>query len=216
VKRILCAILLTSLAFANPVGLTAQPEIAGQEATVELPAIPAPVAVELDPAKTAFLILDLVESICNPRPGCPESIAPVSRLLTRARAANVPVVYSNVTTPSPVMAGLEPLGHEPMVASTAEKYFRTDLEDILTGMGVDTLIIVGSAANGAVLYTNFASNTRGFTTVVAEDGISATTPFDVFLTRYQILNQPGPGNPQNSPLMAGRPTLSRTDMITFR
>lgn len=215
-KRILYAMILLSVGVASPGGLAAGQAEPGPDNQVQLPAIPAPVAVELEAAKTAFLVLDLVEVICNPRPGCPESIPLVANLLGKARAANVPVVYSTATAPSPFMAGIAPLGHEPQVSSSANKYFRTDLEEILTGMGVDTLVIVGSAANGAVMYTTFASNTRGYTVVVAEDGISATTDFDVFLTRYQLLNQPGPSNPQNNPLMAGRVTLSRTDLITFR
>jgi nicotinamidase-related amidase len=213
-KRIIGALILVAITALSSRGLGAAPE--GPDTPVQVPVIPPAVAVELDSAKTAFLILDLVESICNPRPGCPESIPLAANLLGKARAANVPVVYSTVLTQPPFMAGIEPLGGEPQVASNANKYFRTNLEDILTGMGVDTLVIVGSAANGAVLYTSFESNARGFTVVVAEDGISASTPFEVFLTRYQLLNQPGPSNPQNNPLLSGRVTLSRTDLITFR
>jgi nicotinamidase-related amidase len=188
----------------------------GPEPPVELPEIPAPVAVQLDGRTTAFLILDLVEVICQPRPGCPPSLPLVGNLLARARAANVPVVYSTVTAPSPFMPQIAPRGGEPQVASSANKFFRTELEDILVGMGVDTLVIVGSAANGAVLYTSFAANARGYTVVVAEDGISANTDFQVLLTRHQLLNQPGFGNAPNTPLQANAVTLSRTDLITFR
>ena len=77
-------------------------------------------------------------------------------------------------------------------------------------------MIVGTAANDAVLYTSFGASTRGYTVVVAEDGISAPDDFAVLLTRYQLLNQPGFGNPENEPLRERAVTLSRTDLINFQ
>jgi len=100
--------------------------------------------------------------------------------------------------------------------AAADKFFGTDLDEILTGLGAETLLVVGVAANGAPLYTTFGANLRGYTVAVAEDGISAATEFDEFLARYQLLNEPGFGNATNTPLMAGRVTLTRTDLVAFR
>ena len=108
------------------------------------------------------------------------------------------------------------LPDEPSVTSSSDKFFQTDLDGILKNAGVDTVIIVGTAANGAVLYTTFGATARGYTVVVAEDGISSTADFATFLTRWQVLNQPGFNNPENRPLEKGRVTLSRTDLITFK
>jgi 1-aminocyclopropane-1-carboxylate deaminase/D-cysteine desulfhydrase-like pyridoxal-dependent ACC family enzyme len=79
-----------------------------------------------------------------------------------------------------------------------------------------TLVIVGSIANRAVLYTSFHASARGFTVVVAEDGISSFAPFNTFLTRHQLLQQPGFSNAANKPLAEKMVTLSRIDLITFK
>ncbi len=75
---------------------------------------------------------------------------------------------------------------------------------------------MGSAANGAVLYTVFGLNLRGITVVVAQDGISAEPEFPITLTRWQLLNEPGFANADNKPLAKGFVTLSTTDLVTFK
>lgn len=215
-KRVLAAIALVSVSMASLGGFATAQEANGSMNEVQVPTIPAPVAVELDSPTTALLMLDFIEPICAPRPGCPASLPAVANLLGRARAANVKVIYTIGRNPAPFMAAVAPLGDEPRVGSSANKFFNTDLNDILADSGIETAVIVGVAANGAVLYTSFGANERGYRVVVAEDGISAGPDFDVFLTRYQLLNQPGFDNPQNNPLTPGRVTLSRTDLITFR
>ena len=57
---------------------------------------------------------------------------------------------------------------------------------------------------------------RGYTVVVAQDGISAEPEFPITLTRWQLLNQPGFTNADNKPLAKGMVTLSTTDQITFK
>ena len=74
---------------------------------------------------------------------------------------------------------------------------------------------MGTAANGAVLYTAFGACARGLSVVVAEDGISSRDPFATYLARYQLLNQPGFVNAQNVPLQPKAVTLSRSDLISF-
>jgi nicotinamidase-related amidase len=178
----------------------------------ELPTIPEPVPVTLDPQTTALLVLDF--SNCPPRPACLASLPAVAALLARARESGAPVVHAVFSAPVP--PEVAPLPDEPSVTSGPDKFFRTDLEQILKDRGVETTIIVGTAANGAVLYTAFGSTQRGYTAVVAEDGISSSTDFATFLSRWQVLNQPGSANPENKPLEKGRVTLSRTDLISFQ
>jgi hypothetical protein len=69
-----------------------------------------------------------------------------------------------------------------------------------------------------VLYTAFGANLRGHTVVVAEDGMTTDDAFAHFLTRYQLLNQPGFANATNAAPQEGKiaVTLSRTDLITFK
>ena len=185
----------------------------------EIPVIPDPVPVELEAATTAYLVLDMTEAVCAPRPACVATVPAVAGLLERARAAGVFIVYSGTPTPgtgTAVLSDLAPREGDPMVVSRADKFYATDLHDILQSRGIKTAVIIGTAANGAPLYTTFGATVRGYPVVVAEDAISEDNPFAVTVGRWQVLNQAGVNNPTNTPLADGRATLSRTDLISFR
>ncbi|HEY3115289.1 MAG TPA: isochorismatase family protein [Chloroflexota bacterium] len=179
-----------------------------------LPNTPDPVAVTLDPSTTAFLVLDLTTATCSNRPVCVAQLPGLADFLAKARAAGVAVIYSN-TPGSTVLPEVAPAGNEPLVTSSADKFFNTNLDDLLKDRGIETKIIVGTASNGAALYTPFGANERGYTVVVADDGISQFEPYQVQLSRWQLLNQPGFANADNTPLKTRAVTLSRTDLITF-
>jgi nicotinamidase-related amidase len=180
--------------------------------------IPAPVAVNVDPKTTALLVLDITSVVCTPRPQCVGSVPKIANLLKSARDAKALVVYSDTPTAgSTILADVAPQTGEAKVTGRADKFFGTDLEKILKDKGVQTVVVVGSAAHGAVLYTTFGANARGFTAVVAEDGLSVGPGEELGLTlaRWQLLRQPGFSNPDNKPLEKGRVTLSRSDLIGF-
>ncbi len=199
---------VTAASSATPTG--------GAVSSVPIPTIPDPVAVTLDPKTTAFLVLDITSVICTPRKSCVASLPAIASLLKKARDAQVPVVYSDTpTSGSTILPEVAPQSGEPKVTGRADKFFGTNLDDILKQKGTKTAVIVGSASNGAVLYTAFGANLRGYTVVVAEDGMSTDDAFAQLLTRYQLLNQPGFANAQNKPLAAGV-TLSKSDLITFK
>jgi len=180
----------------------------------QVPTIPDAVPVAVDPATTAYLVLDIQTSNCNDtRPACLDSLPAIASFLERARAEGMYVVYAG--TPSAIRSEVAPLPDEPIVTSSANKFFNTNLNDLLQSHGITTLVMVGSSANGAILYTTFEAGARGYTVAVAEDGISSTEPFQTFLTRYQLLNQPGSPNPTNEPLRPNAVTLTRTDLITI-
>ncbi len=180
----------------------------------DLPTLPDVTPVLLDPATTAYLVLDINSAVCPPRPACMASIPAVGRLLARARAAGAFVLYSS-TPNATVLPDVAPRAGEPVVTARADKFFNTDLDQLLQDHGIKTVVIVGSAANGAVLYTTFGAVERGYTVVVAVDGISSGPDFDTFLAQYQVLNMPGFSNPSNEPLKATSATLSRTDLVSF-
>lgn len=180
--------------------------------------IPAPVAVTLDPKTSALLVLDVTSVVCAPRPQCVGSVPKVASLLKSARDAKALVVYSDTPTAgSTVLAEVAQQAGEAKVTSRADKFFGTDLEKILKDKGIQTVAIVGSSAHGAVLYTSFGATARGFTVVVAEDGISIGPgeEFGLPFTKWQLLRQPGFANADNKPLEKGRVTLSRSDLIGF-
>src|SRR6266568_7670300 len=89
----------------------------------------------------------------------------------------------------------------------ADKFFNTNLDDMLKGAGATTLVLVGTASNGAVLYTGYEATARGYTVVVAQDGISADTDFATLFTEWQLLNYPGTLNADNTPLKPKAATL---------
>ncbi len=53
-----------------------------------------------------------------------------------------------------------------MVKSLADKFFKTDLEKILNDKGIKTVVVVGTAAQGAVLYTASQAAFRGMQVIV--------------------------------------------------
>lgn len=185
--------------------------------TSPIPAIPAPVAVEVPVKGAALLVLDITNTICDVRPSCVASVPKIANLVKKARDAKVPVIYTTTTTAgTQVRAEIAPQSGDVTIQGRADKFFGTNLEAILKDKAVENAVVVGSASNGAVLYTTFGLNLRGITAVVAQDGISAEPEFPTTLTRWQLLNQPGFTNADNKPLAKGFVTLSTTDLITFK
>ncbi len=174
---------------------------------------PAPVelkAVKLDPKETAFLILDIEELTCNPerRPRCVSSVPKIKGFLDRARSNGVFVVYSMTSKAEieTILPGVTPRGNEPVVKSSVDKFYDTDLEKILREKGIKTVIIVGTTAEGAVLHTATGASTRGFRVIVPVDGMSAGELYAEQYTAWHLLN--APGTRRNT-------TLTRFDMIGF-
>jgi len=185
--------------------------------TSPIPKIPDPVAVEIPVKGSALLVLDITSVICPPRPTCVASVPKIAALVKKARDAKVPVIYSQTATAgSTYIADIAPQPGDATVTGRADKFYQTNLEQILKDKAIETAVVVGSAANGAVLYTTFGLGLRGITVVVAEDGISGDPVFTETLTRWQLLNEPGFANANNTPLDKGHVTLSTADKITFK
>jgi len=205
---------------ASPSQTTAAPSAtpsASAAPTSPIPKIPDPVAVEVPVKGAALLVLDITSVICPPRPTCVASVPKIAALVKKARDAKVPVIYSQTATAgSTYIADIAPQPGDATVTGRADKFYGTNLEQILKDKAVETAVVVGSAANGAVLYTTFGLGLRGITVVVAQDGISGDPEFTETLTRWQLLNEPGFANANNTPLDKGHVTLSTTDKITFK
>ena len=201
----------------TPVAQTSPAPTAAPLPTSPIPKIPDPVAVEIPVKGAALLVLDITSVICPPRPTCVASVPKIAALVKRARDAKVAVIYSQTPTGgSTYIADIAPQPGDAAVSGRADKFFGTNLDQILKDKAVETAVVVGSAANGAVLYTTFGLGLRGITVVVAQDGISGDPEFTETLTRWQLLNEPGFANANNTPLDKGHVTLSTTDKITFK
>jgi nicotinamidase-related amidase len=221
VRAIVLALSLCALTACSTVPTTTQSPASSVplSSAATIPNIPAPAQVAVDAKTSALLILDINTAVCQPNPACTATVPAIASLLNKARAAKVPVIYSTTVNPAgppATLAAVAPQPGEPVVVSRANKFTDTDLEGILKQRNVGTLVIVGSAANGAVMYTAFHANTRGFTVVVAEDGLSSPVPVNTQLALYQLLNQPGLTNGDNTSMADKKVTLSRSDLITFR
>ena len=167
-------------------------------------------AVKIDPDESAFLVLDIEELTCNAerRPRCPASVPAIKKFLEKAREKGLFVVYSLTTkgTPETILPEVAPLDVEPIVQSSVDKFYKTDLEEILLKKGIKTVIIAGTTAEGAVLHTATGASMRGFKVIVPIDGMSAGALYAEQYTAWHLLNAPGSRQ---------RTTLTRFDMIEF-
>lgn len=177
--------------------------------SVKMPPAPALKPATADPKTTALLLLDFVDPNCPRRPRCVASMPAMKKLLTEARAKKMLVVYSTAgkATMANVMKDLAPAGGEPSVHSSVDKFAGTDLEKILNDRGIKSVIVTGTAAHGAVLYTGSAAAMRGMNVIVPVDGMSSEDPFYELATAWLLANGTGGIGP--------RVTLTKVDMIKF-
>jgi nicotinamidase-related amidase len=183
--------------------------IVDEWAAVKAPPPPELKAVTIDPKTTALLILDIQKQNCNVqrKPRCVASVPSIQKLLSQARAQKVPVIYSlgRAGAIADILPEVAPLGGEPLVRSLSDKFYGTELEKILKDKGIKTVIIVGTAAHGAVLYTSSSAVFRGFQVIVPVDGMSENTYVEQY-TAWHLANVPG---------FVGSIILTKTDLIQF-
>ena len=207
--RKLCVVALAALCFVLVAIAPAVPKsIDAMWDDVRAPRSPRLSWAKADPDSTALLILDIEELTCNARvrPRCLETVPRIEALLARARRAGVSVVYSTTPKRTPILSGVLPQGDEPVVASSVDKFWRTDLEEILHTRGVSTVVVVGTAAHGAVLHTATAAGFRGFQVLLPVDCLSAA---DIYTEQAAVqLLLTGPATRRVI-------TLTRSDLITF-
>lgn len=179
-------------------------------ASVQPPKPPELKVVTLEPKTTAFLVLDIIKQGCNQerRPRCIASVPKIEAFLKQARDKGVSIVYSYTptSTPADILKEVAPLPGEPMVKANAEKFLGTDLEKILKDKGIKTVVLVGTAAHGAVLLTGSEAALRGFQVIIPVDGMSSENTYFEQYTAYHLANAPGVGQ---------QVTLTKIDMIKF-
>jgi nicotinamidase-related amidase len=185
--------------------------------SLQMPSPPDPVAVVLDPATTALLIFDIVDPICTRQPNCTgRMLPPISSLLARARKAGVTVAYG---TRAPTMAKWLPEvlpapGDIKIESQAQDRFYNTDLDNLLKAKRITTLILTGWKVSGSVTYTSVGATLRGYTVVVPVDASLDATDYEIGIGLFQILHQHS-SNAGNEPLKNKASTLSRTDLITF-
>ena len=177
---------------------------------VKTPPAPELKEVKLDPGTTALLLLDFNKQTCNEktRPRCISSIPAVAKLLKKVRDNGGKVIYSLSAgaTVADIAKELRPVGDEPVVTSGPDKFLGTDLDKIIKEKGIKTVIVTGTAAHGAVLYTASGAALRGTQVVVPVDGLSAENLYPEQYTVWHL---------KNAPRVSNQVTLTKTTSINF-
>jgi nicotinamidase-related amidase len=183
-------------------------DIMDEWASVKAPPAPTIKEVKVDPKTTALLMLDFMNQNCGKRPRCIATLPAMKKLLAAARAAKATVVYSIIanTTTADVLPDVAPQADEPHVQAGPDKFLRTDLEKILKDKGITTVIVAGTAANGAVLYTASGAAFRGMNVIAPVDGMSSVEAYADYSTVFTFMN---------APLLSAKTTLTRSGMIKF-
>jgi nicotinamidase-related amidase len=199
-------------------GASTSPAASKPLLTLQMPALPDPVRVTLNPATTALLVLDYVEEICHSQPKCRSQMLPaMTPFMARVRQAGMTVAYgTREQNMSKWLPEVAPAPGDIKIVNTAQdRFYNTDLDKALKAKGVTTIIMVGWKVSGSLTYSSVGATIRDYTVVIPVDTTAAATDYEQVIGFYQILNQ-GNGNLPNVPLKPRAPTLSRTDMIAFQ
>jgi nicotinamidase-related amidase len=186
--------------------------------TLQMPALPDPARVTLDPKTTALMVLDYVEDICATQPKCKSQMLPAMiPFMERVRKAGLTVAYgTRAQNMSKWLPEVAPTAADIKIVNTAQdRFYNTDLDKALKAKDIKTMIMVGWKVSGSVTYTSVGAMIRDYTVVVPVDTTTAATDYETAIGFYQILNS-GNANLANEPLKAKSTTLTRTDMINFQ
>jgi nicotinamidase-related amidase len=208
-SAIICAVIgIIGATTGGTVSKAVASDIIDEWANVKTPAAPEIKAVTVDPKTTALIMGDLVNQLCAKRPRCVAALPAMKKLLGEARAAKVAVIYSippNTTT-ADIMTDVAPVADEPSVQSGVDKFFKTNLEQILKDKGIQTVIVVGTSAEGLVTYTGGAAAIRGLNVVIPVDGMGSVEAFAEQYVAWHMTHAPN---------ISSKVTLTRTGMIKF-
>ena len=205
-KRILAAAFLIIAMTAS--GSVRAADVIEEWANIK-PAAPTLKPVTVDPKTTALLMLDFMKQNCGQRPRCVATLPAMKKLLADARAGKATIIYSIIANSKieDVLPEVAAQDGEPSVLAGPDKFRNTELEKILKDKGIQTVITVGTASNGAVLYTASGAAFRGIKVIVPVDGMSAVDPVAEYATVLNFMS---------APTVSAATTLTRSDMIKFQ
>ncbi len=170
--------------------------------------------IRLDPARTAVLIVDMLNEFCKPGgamvlPGYELLVPPQRRLIEAARRVRCPILFivdshrANVRqdreflkrTPhclegswgARVIDELEPREDDIYVVKRRySAFFNTDLDLTLKDLGIEGVVVAGVVTNICVRSTVHDAFFLGYTVVVPEDCVAATGPREQASSLYDI------------------------------
>lgn len=184
--------------------------------TIKVPAAPVLRPVNVNLSDTALLLLDFngaqdpSKGPCNTKtkPRCIASLPKVEKLLNEARKSGLPIIYSITggATKGDIASVLAPREGDPVVQGGANKFINTDLEKILTEKHIKTIIVAGTASEGAVLNTAAYAALTGMNIILPVDGMSSTDPYAEQYVAWHFANAPG---------VSAKTVLTTIDEIKF-
>lgn len=170
---------------------------------LETPEIPREAQVSLPAGQTALIVVDMQNDFVEPEgtlfvPDAQATVPNIRRLLEKARAAGVKVVYTQDWHPegdpefdiwprhvvhgtwgAQIIDELKPHPGDTVLQKVRyDGFYGTQLEHLLHLWGIKSVVIVGTVANICVLHTAGSAALRWYKVVLPEDGTSALTPFD--------------------------------------
>jgi nicotinamidase-related amidase len=179
---------------------------------IEVPEYAVQDEVWVDPEKTALLVIDMQNDFVKrggslPVPDAEATVPAIERLLGRARANGIHIIYSQDThRPGDpewkiwpehcregswgweIVAEVAP-GVDDTVLRKArfDVFHGTPLDHLLRLWGVNTLVLCGTVANIGVLCTAASAALRCYGVVIPRDAISALDPFDLEASMRQVV-----------------------------
>ncbi len=202
-----CAVALLAAVALFPAGASAETVI-DEWSSVKAPAAPQLKEVTIVPAKTAVLVLDYNKKSCTTaqRPRCAAALPKVEKFLTEARAKGMTIIHIYNIIMTAADLAVAPAPGERVMQASLNKFHGTDLEQSLKARGIDTVLITGTAANSAVLFTVGGAAMSGFKVIVPADGMPGDGAYQEQFTAWQIAN---------AATVSNASTLTRWGMIKF-
>lgn len=170
---------------------------------VDVPDIPRAERVALPSCTTALLVVDMQNDFAHPDgvlfgEDARRAIPVIAELIERARAAGVPVFFTQDwheaddpefaiwgeharadTWGARIVDELSPKPGDLHIRKLRyDAFYGTSLDHRLRQRGILHVVVVGTVANICVLHTAGSAALRFYNVVVAEDGVAALTPFD--------------------------------------
>jgi nicotinamidase-related amidase len=127
---------------------------------------------------TALLVIDVQNCVVEGTPGRDSVVANVGSLVEKARQEQVPVVWvqhndENIERGSDgwrIVPELSPDEAEPLIEkSYGDSFEDTDLETVLSGLGVGRLVVVGAQTDACIRSTLHGAFARGYDATLVSD-----------------------------------------------
>ncbi|GEM_PF-856343 len=183
---------------ASPSGSAVAKPATSASASASAAAVPAPGTtpvpspVKVDPKTTALLVLDQSARCDDPAQVCNKLAPQLKTLVDKARASKMFTIFTVSEakgTPLGVpWKGFDVKPDELVInMSGFDKLMNPDVAKPLKDHGVKTLIVTGSSANVAVMYTaTGAASNNDYDVIVPEDGTTSSNDVNNYKTTYAL------------------------------